>query len=225
MIRPRLVLFDCDGVIVESWPATSSCLRANLSRHGVDLSERAFAEVSRAGTMGNVADAVRKRGAVLPADWLEDFYEELYERLGRDTSAIEGITEVFDWLDSAGIPYAVCSNGRVRKMQIMLTRLGYWDRLRDHVYSAQDLDAPKPAPDVYLKAAHDRGIEPATCTVIEDSVTGARAARAAGMRCFGYTGSGNTDELAPFTNLVFQHMCALPVLLGLETPSHAPSCQ
>jgi beta-phosphoglucomutase-like phosphatase (HAD superfamily) len=142
-------------------------------------------------------------GTILPDDWLENVYRELYFKPDREVRIISGVDEVLDARDFAGISYAVGSNGRVKKMEVMLRRVGLWPRLKRHLYSAQALKAPKPAPDVYLKATADFGEALSDCVVVEDSITGAKAARAAGIRCFGYTANTNLESLAPFTDAFF----------------------
>lgn len=187
--RPQLVLFDCDGVIVDSEHITVRSLQANLRGFGLDLGIDQVASLCVGGTMSVVADNLRSDGTALPDDWLETFYSEVYDDvLGREVTVITGFSGVLDRLDRAELRYVVCFNGRLRKIEIMLTRIGEWERLQGCLYSAQELGSPKPAPDVYLKAAADRGVASADCVVVEDSMIGARAARAAGMRCLGYAG-------------------------------------
>jgi beta-phosphoglucomutase-like phosphatase (HAD superfamily) len=122
---------------------------------------------------------------------------------------------VLDALDAAGIPYAMGSNGTPEKMQITLGQHGLIERFKGHLYSGQALGRPKPAPDLYLHAAAQLGKAPAECIVIEDSAAGARAARAAGMRCMGYAPHGHADRLANEGAIPFTDMATLPKLLGL----------
>ena len=216
--RPQLVLFDCDGVVVDSWPTTLECLQADLAGHGARLSARQVTELCRLGSIAAVAEAVRGQGVALPGNWLETFYDRLNAALAQGVRAIAGVEAVFDRLDRDGLPYAICSNGRVRKMEIMLSQLGMWDRLRDRVLSSQDLRAPKPAPDVYLEGARRFGVVPRDCIVIEDSVVGARAAVAAGMPCLGFVASDDGRLRPPLVRQTFAHMSELPALLGLAAP-------
>jgi HAD superfamily hydrolase (TIGR01509 family) len=166
-------------------------------------------------TLAGVADKARTLGADLPEAWVNDFYARLYARLEQGAPLVAGVLTVLDALDAAGIPYAIGSNGSPRKMQITLGQhAGLLARFGGRVFSGQDMPRPKPYPDVFLHAAHSMGADPATCVVIEDSATGARAAKAAGMRCMGYAPHDATALLAegaqPFTS-----MFDLPALLGL----------
>lgn len=210
-----MVVFDCDGVIVDSERLLNEVLRDDLAEHGLDLSVEEVMERFIGGTMEGIANKARDAGAVLAPDWVEVFYPKAYARLAEEVEIIPGIVEVLDALDAAGVPYAVGSNGRVRKMEITLGRTGLLDRFEGRLLSGQDCPAPKPAPDVYLKAMDLVGANPAHCAVIEDSATGARAGQAAGAKVFGFHRETRRDVLQPVSDVLFDDMADLPRLLGL----------
>jgi HAD superfamily hydrolase (TIGR01509 family) len=215
-MRPAGVIFDCDGVLVDSEPLAFDLLWGELASTGLDLPREALGRLFLGGTIPGLYRQLREMGARLPDDWVAGFYERLYARLGAGTPLIPGVTGVLDALDAAGIPYAVGSNGTDRKMQVTLGQHpGVMARLHGRLFSGQTLGAPKPAPDLYLHAARALGRAPAACAVIEDSPTGARAAAAAGMRCFGYAPHGDGDRLAAEGAIPFRRMEDLPGLLGL----------
>lgn len=210
------VIFDCDGVLVDSEPAAFALLAEDLARHGLPMDPADLEAHFLGGTIPGAAVKARRLGADLPADWVEDFYERLYARLALGTPLIPHVLDVIAALDAAGIPYAVGSNGSDRKMQVTLGQHpALLAKLRGRLFSGQALGAPKPAPDLYLHAARALGVEPARCTVIEDSPTGARAARAAGMVCFGFAPHGQAGALAAEGAQPFADMRDLPRLLGL----------
>lgn len=215
MEQPKLVIFDCDGVLVDSEPLTNQILRDNLATHGLDLTLSETTKLFVGGTMAGVMSEARNLGASLPDHWLELIYSEIYAVLEDQVEIIPGIEILLDDLDRAGVGYAVGSNGTMRKMEITLGRTGLLERFQGRLFSGQDCAAPKPAPDVYLKAAAHAGIAPADCVVIEDSATGARAGRAAGMRCYGYCGETPSDVLQPICNAVFHDMADLKSMLHL----------
>lgn len=215
MIRPDLVLFDCDGVLVDSEHITSRILRDDLAVHGLDVPVAQIDELFVGGTMAGVMHTARSMGAALPDDWLDHIYDRVFSALGEQCEPIPGIERVLDALDAAGISYAVGSNGPIAKMDVTLRCTGLWSRFEGRVYSAHDCAASKPAPDVYLKGAADAGIAPARCAVIEDSATGARAGVAAGMPVFGYARGGSREKLAPHCVALFDDMSQLAGLLGL----------
>lgn len=218
MTRPSAVLFDCDGVIVDSEGPTIDLLIDDLARHGLPLTRHQMETEFIGGTIEIIAGRARATGAMLPQDWVADFYSRMYAMLAEGTALIPGILNVLDALDRAGIPYAVGSNGPPEKMQISLGQHGLIPRFRA-VLSGQALGNPKPAPDVYLAAAAACGVRPADCVVIEDSPSGARAALAAGIPCLGFAAHG--PDTPPARGLValgiplFQSMADLPALLHL----------
>lgn len=213
---PAAVLFDCDGVIVDSEPILFDLLRSELASRGLPLSRAVIARDFVGGTMASVAERARDLGADLPPDWPQRFYDRLYPRLALGTPLIPGIESVLDALDAAGIPYAVGSNGAPEKMRITLGQHPrILARLERHLYSGQALGCPKPDPGLYLHAARALGVEPARAVVIDDSPSGARAAGRAGMRCLGYAAHDDGARLAAEGAEVFHRMADLPALLGL----------
>ena len=212
----RAVIFDCDGVIVDSEPATFELLSHDFAEHGLSLSADQIAHDFIGGTMAGVADMARARGADLPADWVGSFYEKLYARLATETPLVPGILHVLDRLDQHQIPYAVGSNGSDEKMQVTLGQhTGLIPRFKGRLFSGQTLGKPKPAPDLYLHVAKVLGVAPEFCVVVEDSATGCAAAAAAGIRCFGYAAQDDGARLAAKGAVVFHDMADLPKLLGL----------
>ncbi len=215
-MRPAAVLFDCDGVLVDSEPITDRVIAANLTRHGLPLAPEAIHDLFRGDTMAGVGAEARRRGADLTGDWVDEVYGEMFAALALGTPLVPRIPALLDALDAAGIPYAVGSNGSQRKMAVTLGQHpDLYRRLAGRIFSRHDVGRPKPAPDLYLHAAAARAAAPAACVVIEDSLTGVRAARAAGMACFGYAPQGDGARLAAAGARPFRHMADLSALLGL----------
>ncbi|WP_102224107.1 HAD family hydrolase [Acidimangrovimonas sediminis] len=213
---PEAVLFDCDGVLVDSEPLLLALLQKDFAAYGLHLDMPEIERDYVGGTIHTVAERARAAGAPLPDGWGEDFYERIYEILAEGTPLVPGIEAVFDALDAAGVRYAVGSNGTDRKMEITLGQHpGLYRRLEGRMFSGQALGKPKPAPDLYLHAAGAVAADPARCVVIEDSATGARAARNAGIPCFGYAAHGDGARLTAEGAQVFHAMADLPALLRL----------
>lgn len=216
--RPAAVLFDCDGVIVDSEGPTCDLLIDDLARHGLPLTRPELEADYIGGTIETVANRARAAGARLPDDWVPAFYTRMYAMLAEDAPLVPGILALLDRLEAAGIPFAVGSNGTPEKMRITLGRHGLIPRFRA-VLSGQALRRPKPAPDVYLAAAAACGAAPTDCVVVEDSPTGARAGLAAGARVIGLAPHG--PDTAPARQLaalgvpVVTDIAALPGLLSL----------
>ena len=216
MTRPAAVIFDCDGVLVDSEAVALAMIGDDLAKAGLPM---ALAKVERLFVGGTIAGAfatAREMGASLPDDWVPDFYRRLYAVLAAGTPLIAGVEGVLDALDRAGIPFGVGSNGSQEKMQITLGQHpAVMARLQGRLFSGQDLGMLKPDPGLYLAVARALNADPAHCVVIEDSVTGCIAARRAGMRCMGYAPHGDGAALAAEGAQVFHAMADLPDLLGL----------
>lgn len=216
MIPPKAVLFDCDGVLVDTEPPTFQLLQTELAERGLSLEITEMERLFVGGTMEKLAEQSRAMGADLSPDWVDQFYVKLYKHLETNAPVIEGVIALLDRLDAAGIAYAVGSNGRGAKMQVSLGQHPeLLARFNGHVYSGQDLGCPKPDPGLYLHAAQALGIAPEHCVVVEDSATGALAAANAGIRCMGYAPHGASAALLATGAVPFTSMLALPDLLGV----------
>jgi HAD superfamily hydrolase (TIGR01509 family) len=212
----KAVIFDCDGVVVDSEDIGFGLLADQLALYGHKMSLAQMRELFLGGTLRSFWTGARARGVPLPDDWVDAHNARLAARLAEGVPLIPGIIGVLDALDAAGIRYAIGSNGPPRKMVASLGQHpGLTERFGGHIYSAQVVGTPKPAPDVYLFAARALGVSPQDCVVIEDSAAGATAAIAAGMRCFGYAAEDDGAGLASEGATVFHNMADLPVLLGL----------
>ncbi len=212
-MTPSAVIFDCDGVVVDSEPMLFDMLVQDFARHGLQVTLPELHDHYLGLTLPALRDKAIEAGARLPDDWCDDFYAQLYAKLRLGTPLVPGILGVLDALDAAGIPYAMGSNGSAEKMQITLGQHGLIDRFKG-LFSGQSLRKPKPAPDLFLHCAAALKTAPSGCVVIEDSATGARAARAAGMRCLGYAPHDGAALAAEGAEL-FSDMKDLPRILGL----------
>ena len=209
MQKPELVIFDCDGVLVDSEVIGNTIMAKSLSAHGLVVSLDECMALFVGATMARVKVKAEGLGAVLPDDWVEQIYAEIYEALRQNCPLIEGVLEVLDALDAAGVPYCVASNGRFEKMEITLGQNGIMERFGGRIYSAQALGTAKPAPELFWHAA--QGVKHERCVIIEDSLNGIRGAAAAGIRCFAYAPEGGDVEGATR----FARMADLPALLHL----------
>jgi len=214
-MRPELVIFDCDGVLVDSETATNEVIAANLREYGLNLTARDCMALFVGGTMASVGERAREMGAPLPDAWVDQIYVQMYARLRAGIDPVPGIGAVLDRLDATGVPYCVASNGTEEKMQITLGHTGMLPRFAGRIFSAHTVGVAKPEPDLFLTAARSQGIDPSACVVIEDSATGATAAKRAGMVCYGYAIDGTGPALQQAGARVFDDMAHLPDLLGL----------
>ena len=213
MQKPELVIFDCDGVLVDSEVIGNTIMARSLSEHGLVVTLKECMDLFVGGTLAGTKVEAERLGAKLPGDWVAQVYKEVYAKLREGCPLIEGVVEVLDALDLAGVPYCVASNGSLEKMGITLGQNGLLERFGGRVYSAQALDTAKPDPKLFLHAT--QGIRPERCVVIEDSMNGIRGAINARIPCFAYATEGGSEfalkGVTPFTE-----MAHLPALLDLR---------
>lgn len=212
---PELVIFDCDGVLVDSERIAVRIDTEVLAELGWPLSQeeviRRFLGRSHAHMVREVEAHV---GPQLPPDWATDFEGRYLEAIEAEVTPVGGIVDALDALAGSAVPTCVASSGSHEKMRRTLGLTGLYDRFAGRVFSATEVVHGKPAPDLFLHAATRMGVEPAGCVVVEDSHHGVQAARAAGMRSFGYAGGITpADWLTGDGTVVFGDMRDLPRLL------------
>ncbi|HSJ27406.1 MAG TPA: HAD family phosphatase [Acidimicrobiia bacterium] len=173
------VLFDCDGVLVDSEPVSFVAWSLTLRQYGYELGEREFAE-SVGGTETMVAVRYSPLVGVGP-ERLEDEARAHFERMAHRASGFADALQRVEALEEAAVPVAVATNGLRWRLDVLLTAVDL-ARLLPVSVTADEVPSPKPAPDLYLAAAARVGTPPARCLVLEDSPTGIAAAKAAGCR-------------------------------------------
>jgi len=214
-MRPSLVIFDCDGVLVDSEVVSNQVLLENLSRYGLQLKLADCMGLFVGGTMGDVKAKAQDLGADLPEAWIDEIYSETYARLRQGVALVAGIPTLLQQLDHADIPFCVVSNGSEDKMQITLGHNDLWDMFQGRMFSAHTLGVAKPDPQLFQIAARQFGVSPQTCVVIEDSTSGVTAAARAEMRCLGYAPHHDGGNLRTLGAEVFRDMAEVPGLLAL----------
>lgn len=218
---PGLVIFDCDGVLVDSEPVANRILAAAINRLGyaISLSETRAAFVGH--SMVQVMQKIEHTtGKSLPEDWRENLQRETYVAFRKSLRAVPGVEAALMAIRNAGIKLCVASSGSPDKMELTLGLTGLRPYFGDFLYSSTMVARGKPHPDLFLYAAMQMGTPPEQAVVIEDSVPGAAGARAAGMRVLGYAGDADSDSagLVAAGAKIFRDMAGLPALLGV-TPS------
>lgn len=215
----RLVIFDCDGVLVDSEPVACRVMARELTRIGYPITPEdclaRFTGISIASVMAKIeAD----RGRPLPAGFEERLREQDFAAFAAELRPVAGVEAM---LDRLALPRCVASSGTPEKIRFTLTVTGLIGRFAPHLFSARMVARGKPAPDLFLYAADRMATPPAACLVVEDSVAGITAARAAGMRVFGFAGAGHAGPgyaemlAAAGADAVFTAMAELPLRLAL----------
>ncbi|MEU8460930.1 HAD family hydrolase [Streptomyces sp. NPDC029003] len=212
----QLVIFDCDGVLVDSERIAARVQVELGARLGWPLTED---EVVRR-FIGRSSASVREQVAARLGDetaraWEESFALLHAQAVDAGLDPVDGLPEA---LDRITLATCVASSGSHEKMRHTLGRTGLYERFAGRIHSATEVPRGKPAPDLFLYAAARMGVDPAACVVVEDSRPGVEAARAAGMRALGYAGGLTpASALAGPGTTVFTDMRELPALLGLDT--------
>ena len=213
MSHPGLVIFDCDGVLVDSEPIGNRVLAQSLAAAGVAMSLDDVEAASRGLSMTSVVNLVeRERGVRLGSDFLSGYQERLFVALRHGVRAMDGVAVT---LAGLALPCCVASSGELEKMRLTLGLTGLLPAFAGNLFSAVQVRHGKPAPDLFLLAAHRMQTPPDRCVVVEDSLAGVMAGHAAGMTVYGYAPSagpnqGHLDRLVAAGAKPLQDMCQLP---------------
>jgi len=208
-----LVIFDCDGVLVDTELIANRVLASLLTEAGIPTTFDDCMREYRGRAMTSVIAAATERlGAPLPFDVAERYYAEVKAVFRRELEPVPGVIAALDRID---LPSCVASSGPHHKMEVTLRHTGLWDRFEGRIFSASEVAVGKPAPDLFLHAARRMGFDPATTAVVEDSLPGIQAACAAGMRALAFARHTGADVLAAAGGETFEDMADLPGLLAV----------
>jgi HAD superfamily hydrolase (TIGR01509 family) len=218
MIPPVLVIFDCDGVLVDSEGISNAVLAQALSRLGLEISGEEAHDAYRGMFLTEIAaDAERRLSAPLPADFMERFERDREEAFRAQLQPVPGAAQAVRAVAAMGYEVCVASQGRLSKTELTLTLTGLRDLFGpDALFSAHSVGRGKPAPDLFLYAAAAMGAEPDRCVVVEDTMIGVRAALAAGMRAIAYAPDGAADAFDAAGVKTVRALDDLPGLLAGE---------
>lgn len=217
-MQPDLVIFDCDGVLVDSEPISFRVLIESINAAGVEIDTETAYRTFLGKSLATICAILRQDfGIDLGPSDLDAMRRRLYAAFRADLKPIPGIAAALDRLD---LPHCVASSSQPERIRIALEATGLLERLEPNIFSTTMVAHGKPAPDLFLHAAEQMGVDPRGCTVIEDSPAGIEAARRAGMRAFAFAGGSHArsqqhrDALAEREpDLLFSDMTRLPELL------------
>ena len=217
-----MVIFDCDGVLVDSERLTHQVVVDMLAEQGVALGFDEAVDRFIGMSMANgLVQLTALLGGTLPADFLPEMGRRTRAAFRAGLVAVPGVEAVLDGLQR---PFCVASNGNHAKVNFTLGHTGLLPRFMGHatarIFTADDVAHPKPAPDVFLLAARTLGALPAHTTVVEDTPTGVAAARAAGMRVIGFAAMTPANRLqAAGADAIAHDMASVAALLAAEAPA------
>ncbi|SOE29539.1 HAD family hydrolase [Streptomyces sp. OK228] len=202
-MRYDLVIFDNDGVLVDSEPISNTILAAYLTELGHPTSYEESVRDYMGSAMHRIHELVQERsGQRLPEDFDDVFHGRVFAAFERELQPVPGAVQLLEKLAADEVPYCVASSGSHERIRVGHRKTGL-DRWFDEgrVFSSQDVGRGKPAPDLFLHAAERMGVAPERCVVVEDSPLGVRAANAAGMDVYGFTAMTPAAKLTGTTQL------------------------
>lgn len=216
---PALIIFDCDGVLIDSESLCDRVVSAELTRQGWPLTPEACHSRFLGLTFADIqATAEAHLARSLGLGWIDRLITQVTAVMAQEVEPIPGARMALEGTAELGLPYRIASNSSRAEMDAKFTRTGLAALIpQDRIHSAYDLIAlgkrGKPDPDLFLEAAAAEGVPPAACVVIEDSLAGIRAAVTAGMTCWGYAPESDGERLRQAGALPFTSMFAIPSLL------------
>jgi len=206
-----LVIFDCDGVMVNTEPLANQVFVHMLGEHGYQVnSEEYLREFSGAAVTKRLEVTSQKFNWTPPSNFIPTFHERLSTLTQRELQLVPGIHAL---IESLSVPICVASNGTRKEILLRLKLAKLTEYFDDNIFSGMEMAHPKPAPDVYLAAAKAFNIPPSKCVVIEDSVPGVTAAVRAGMKVYGHAAITPTESLRAAGAIPFANMMELKSIL------------
>jgi HAD superfamily hydrolase (TIGR01509 family) len=217
MPAPQLVIFDCDGVLVDSETISNEVLARALTAQGLPTTLAQSRRAYQGLLLAEIDSRAQARlGRPLAKDWLERYERDRAAVFRRDLRAIPEVAEAVRRIQAVGIAVCVASQGKLEKTRLSLKLTELAPLFPDEtLFSAYSVPRGKPHPDLFLHAARTMAAEPARCVVVEDTPSGVTAAVAAGMRVFGYAADSDGSALREAGAEVFESMGDLPGLLGV----------
>jgi len=210
----RLVIFDCDGVIVDSEPVSNRIIAESLTSLGWPMDTAEATRHFLGVTLTDMKPIIEGRlGRALPASWKSELAARIIAALAVEAAPIPGAIDTLRLLTVMGVPWRVASNSSHAEMRAKFARLGIGELVSGRVHSHSDVARGKPAPDLFLAAAAAQGVAASECLVIEDSLPGVRAAVAAGMDCLGFAPHSDGEALRAAGAVPFRSMADLPRLI------------
>ena len=220
-MRPNLVIFDCDGVLVDSETPMHEELHKELRDRGLDMSFDTCLANFVGKSIESVIQTAKDLGADLPANWKAVLYERVYERLKQGVDIIPGIPELVQRLIEEDVPFCVASNGSETKMELMLSQHGLWEVFKENCFSAQTIGVAKPDPGLLRHALVSMGTQAKRSVVIEDSPIGIQSAANASVPCLVFAPKESNLTRDMSLELSFQTMPEIGEFIFTLTPAQA----
>ena len=211
IMKYKCVIFDCDGVLVDSEAISAKVFQEMISELGFTIDFKTVLEqITGTSMQENLKFLSDYTGTELPASFEKEFRMRSYEAFKTDLKPITGVREL---LNSLTIPVGVASSGPAEKIRLNLTTTNLIGFFGNNIFSSYDIGSWKPDPGIYLHAAREMRFKPEECAVIEDSLPGVQAAIAGGFNVFGFAYYGKKEKFEKLGATVFSNMKELETLL------------
>ena len=212
-MNAKCILFDCDGTLVDSENITNRVIAKMAGELGINMTLQDAQERFGGKTLDAVIYSMKElSGEDIPSDWLPRLVENVSRAYETELKPMEGVKEL---LDNIEIPMCVASNGKPNHVKSSLVLTGLIDYFNEQIFTASEVEHPKPAPDLFLYAAKKMGFKPNDCIVIEDSIPGVTAAIKADIKVYGLVKLCTTEQLMNNGAIPFKNMHELSKLLGI----------
>jgi len=204
MSKYKCVIFDCDGVLVDSEPIANSVLVDMANDYGANIDMEYAMTHFKGGSMQECVDKISELiKELLPENFVDTYRKRSFEAFKKDIKPVEGVKNVLENLE---IPFCVASSGPVEKIRFNLELTGLLPYFENKIFSCYTINKWKPNPAVFLWAADIMKFKPKDCLIIEDSLTGVKAAKNGGFDVFGFTAHDYNNELKPLATKTFNNM-------------------
>jgi HAD superfamily hydrolase (TIGR01509 family) len=215
----RLVIYDCDGVLIDSEPVASRVCAEEISALGWPMTAAECHAQFLGMSLSDMRPVIEAGiGRILPADWVRGLAARLVDVLAQEATTVDGAEATLRATTALGLDWRIASNSGPAELTAKFARVGLSDLVLGRVHSANEVISRggrgKPAPDLFLAAAAASRVSPAECVVVEDSATGIRGALAAGMTCLAFTPHGDMAGLAALGAAPVRSLYDLPALFG-----------
>lgn len=212
MSKYKCVIFDCDGVLVDSEPISNRIMAEMANELGANIDTEYALKNFKGNSLEMCFQAIGKlAGQPIPSNFKNEYRRRSFEAFQEEIKPVDGIEEV---LQNLKIPFCVASSGPVNKIELNLKLTGLLPYFKDKIFSCYTINKWKPDPAVFLWAAETLDFKPVDCLVVEDSILGVKAAKAGGFDCFGFSAHDYNNELEVESTLVFNDMKKLIDLIS-----------
>jgi len=209
-MKYKCIIFDCDGVLVDSEIITAKVLLSMAQNLGLSIDLDFVIHEFLGKSLNDIMEFLRLRLGRLPSNFEQEYRKRTFAMFERELKPIEGVRELLDKID---IPHCVASSGPLEKIQHNLTVTGLIDKFNGRMFSCYEINSWKPNPDIFLHAAKTMGYQPSECAVVEDSLAGIQAATAGDFDTFRYIKNDNENLYQNVDYTIFSDMSQLYELL------------